>query len=380
MNRSRLYITLNRSSEWQRGLLCGMDITQHSVRSCDGRTECTMITGSSDSTEHGFIWRSLEISADISENTIMRVSAYAADSTFVSVMGKTVSLDAYLNDSSVSCEERLKTVGELFVPLGTDTADIPINLTGRYIWIRLDFIMLDRRAVELSKIRLLLKSDSMMQYLPEMYRAADGENGFMTRFMSMFDSIFFDMDDRIQKARSTIDYRIADGDMLRYLADWIMTDDAAYLSRDELRQKIQTTAAEYRYTGTKAGLSDWIEREYGVKPEIVEFFNIKKMVREGKDCEVYKRLFGNDPYKFFVLLPEKTFADTHEANIFTERLKDRIPAYTEAAVIILKKNVILDSNTYLDMNSVVNGYSCAESDMGSIGGDIILGGSNDEQQ
>lgn len=380
MNRSRLYITLNRSSEWQRCLFSGMEITQHSVHSCDGRTECTMITGSSDSTEHGFIWRSLVISADLGENTIMRVSAYAADNSFVSVMGKTVSLDEYLIDSSISCEERIKTVGELFTPLGTNTSDIPINLVGRYIWVKIDFILLDRKPVKLDKMKLLLRSDSMMQYLPEMYRASDGENGFMTRFMSMFDSIFFDMDDQIQKARSSIDYRIADGEMLNYLADWIMIDDAAYLSKEELRQKIRTTANEYRYTGTKAGLSDWIEREYGVKPEIVEYFNIKKMVSEGKDCEVYERLFGNDPYKFFVLLPEKTFADTHEANIFTERLKDRIPAYTEAAVIILKKNVILDSNTYLDMNSVVNGYSCAEADLGSIGGDIILGGSNDEQQ
>lgn len=380
MNRSRLYLTLNRSSEWKRCLLCGMEILQHSVRSCEGGTECTMITGSSDSTEHGFVWRSLEISADISENTIMRVSAYAADSYFVSVNGKTISLDAYLNDSSVPCKERLKAVSELFTPLGTNTSDIPINMSGRYVWIKIDFIMLDRKSVGLDKLKLLLKSDSMMQYLPEMYRAADGENGFMTRFISMFDSIFFDMDDRIQKARSAIDYRIADGDMLQYLADWIMTDDAAYLSADELRRKIRTTADEYRYTGTRRGLCDWIEREYGVKPEIIEYFNIKKMVSEGKDCEVYKRLFGNDPYKFFVLLPEKTFADTHEANIFTERLKDRIPAYTEAVVIILKKNVILDSNTYLDMNSVVNGYSCAEADFGSIGGDIILGGSNDEQQ
>ena len=241
-------------------------------------------------------------------------------------------------------------------------------------------MMLDREPVELTKLKLLLKSESMMQYLPELYRASDGENGFMTRFMSIFDSIFFDMDERIAKARSSLDYRIADGEMLRYLAEWIMTEDAAYLSTDELRKRIRRTAADHRRMGTREGLSDWIQQEYGVKPNIIEYFSVKKLVSEGRDREVYRRLFGTDPYKFYVLLPEKTFSDTHEANIFTEKLKNRIPAYTEAEVVILKKNVILENHTYLGVNSVISGYSCAEADAGSIAGDIILGGSNDEEQ
>lgn len=87
-----------------------------------------------------------------------------------------------------------------------------------------------------------------------------------------------------------------------------------------------------------------------------------------------------DPYKFYILLPEKTFADTREANLFTERLKNRIPAYTEAEVVVLKRNVVLEQHTYLGVNSVLSGYVCAEADAGSITGDIILGGNNDEQQ
>ncbi len=380
MNRSRSYITLNRPSEWQRCLLSGMEISGSCMISSAGTAECTVITGSADSTEHGFMWRDLEITARTGENTIMRVSAYAADSTVVSADGRTFELDSLLKDASVSPAERLRLIGGLFTPLYTNCTDGPINLRGRYIWIKFDFMMLDREPVELTKLKLLLKSESMMQYLPELYRASDGENGFMTRFMSIFDSIFFDMDERISKARSSLDYRIADGEMLRYLAEWIMTEDAAYLSTDELRKRIRRTAADHRRMGTREGLSDWIQQEYGVKPNIIEYFSVKKLVSEGRDREVYRRLFGTDPYKFYVLLPEKTFSDTHEANIFTEKLKNRIPAYTEAEVVILKKNVILENHTYLGVNSVISGYSCAEADAGSIAGDIILGGSNDEEQ
>lgn len=380
MNKSRLYITLNRSSEWQRGLLYNIAIAGNALKSAEGTAQCTIITASADSTEHGFLWRSAEVFANISENTVMRVSAYAADSTIVNIGDKTCELDALLSDGTMSEKERLELVSGLFTPLCTNCFDGPINLKGRYIWIKLDFMALDRKAVEVSKIKLLLKSDSMMNYLPEMYRASDGESGFMTRFMSIFDSIFFDMDERIASARSAMDYRVADGDMLRYLAEWIMTDDAAYLDAPRLREKIRDTVEDYKYTGTKHGLCSWIKREYGAEPVIIEYFDVKKMISEGKDSEVYKRLFGSNPYKIFVLMPENTFADTHAANIFTKRLKSRLPAYAEAEVIVLKKNVVLDNNTYLDVNSIVNGYSDAQAENGSVVGDIILGGSNDEQQ
>ena len=380
MNRSRLYITLNRPSEWQRCLLSGMTISGGSVTSDSGISGCTMVTGSQDSTEHGFLWRSLEISADYGENTVTRVSAYAADSTIVSAGGRTFELDSFLRDDTVPAGERLNLLDGLFTPLFTNCTDGLADLRGRYIWVRIDIVILDEHPVSIDKIKLLLKSESMMDHLPGAYRAEDGENGFMTRFMSIFDSIFFDMDQRIAKARSSLDYRTARGEMLRYLAGWVTDETSAYLSDEQLREKIRHAVSEYRMTGTRRGLSEWISREYGVTPNIIEYFSVRKLAAEGGDREVYQRLFGSDPYKFYILLPEKTFADTREANLFTERLKNRIPAYTEAEVVVLKRNVVLEQHTYLGVNSVLSGYVCAEADAGSITGDIILGGNNDEQQ
>ena len=380
MNRSRLYITLNRPSEWQRCLLSGMTISGGSVTSDSGISGCTMVTGSQDSTEHGFLWRSLEISADYGENTVTRVSAYAADSTIVSAGGRTFELDSFLRDDTVPAGERLNLLDGLFTPLFTNCTDGLADLRGRYIWVRIDIVILDEHPVSIDKIKLLLKSESMMDHLPEVYRAEDGENGFMTRFMSIFDSIFFDMDQRIAKARSSLDYRTARGEILRYLAGWVTDETSAYLSDEQLREKIRHAVSEYRMTGTRRGLSEWISREYGVTPNIIEYFSVRKLAAEGGDREVYQRLFGSDPYKFYILLPEKTFADTREANLFTERLKNRIPAYTEAEVVVLKRNVVLEQHTYLGVNSVLSGYVCAEADAGSITGDIILGGNNDEQQ
>lgn len=381
MNRNRLFITLNREREWQRCLLQGLCVKGNSIVPTLDNGPCVMITGSVDSTEHNFCWRNLQIDAQLGDNIVMQVSAYASDNTAVSIDGRTVELDSFLKDSSVDASVRSQAVDDLFKPLFSNCFDGPIDLHGRYIWIKLDFIILERRELSVNKLKLQIKGEQMVDYLPSVYREEDGENGFLTRFLSIFDSIFFDMDSAIERSSQSLDYRIAEGDLLRYLSSWLCIEDVAYVSEDRLRERISHTAEEYRFIGIKRGLISWIEDEYGVTPNIIEYYSVDKLVHEGKDKEVYRRLFGDNPYKFFVLLPEKTFADTHEANLFMEKLKRRIPAYTEPEVVITRNNTILEKHTYLGVNSVLSGYSYANTDVGTrISNEIILGGSKDEQQ
>lgn len=380
MDNSRLYITLNRASEWSRGLLYGMKTEGNSVVSDeDGGSSAAIITGSVDSTEHNFCWKNLLVDIEIPVSMVMRINAYAADSTLFSIDDVPLEMDSYLADRSLSAEEKLRKLDPMFTLIGTGTNDCPINLRGRYIWIKLEFVAPEERGIRLDKLRLLLRSESMMDYLPEVYRAEDGENGFMSRYISIFDSIFFDMDDRISALDSGFDYRSADGEMLRYLAEWLEIDDAAYLSDEELRRRICVAPEEYRYIGTKRGLSEWIESEYGVKPNIIEYFSVRKMVFEGKDKECYRRLFGVNPYSFFILLPETVFPNTHEANIFMDKLRKRVPANTQPEVVLTRQSVILENHTYLGVNSVISGYSEAGADTGNrISHDLILGGNNNE--
>lgn len=276
--------------------------------------------------------------------------------------------------------ERLNLLDGLFTPLFTNCTDGLADLRGRYIWVRIDIVILDEHPVSIDKIKLLLKSESMMDHLPEAYRAEDGENGFMTRFMSIFDSIFFDMDQRIAKARSSLDYRTARGEMLRYLAGWVTDETSAYLSDEQLREKIRSCSIGIPHDWHAAGAFRVDKPGVRRDPEYNRVFQRAEAGGGGRRPRGVPAVIRQRPYKFYILLPEKTFADTREANLFTERLKNRIPAYTEAEVVVLKRNVVLEQHTYLGVNSVLSGYVCAEADAGSITGDIILGGNNDEQQ
>lgn len=373
-------MTLNRALEWSRGLLFGLRVEGNSIVSDEGgNSYAAIITGSVDSTEHNFCWKNLLVDIEIPASMVMRIYAYAADSTLFSMDDVPAEMDSYLADKSVSAEEKLHKLEPMFTLLGSGTTDCPINLRGRYIWIKLEFVAPEERSIRLDKLRLLLRSESMMDYLPEVYRAEDGVNGFMSRYISIFDSIFFDMDDRISALDRGFDYRSAKGNMLKYFAEWLEIDDAAYLSDEELRRKISAVPEDYRHIGTKRGLSDWIESEYGLKPNIIEYFSVRNMVYEGKDRECYKRLFGTNPYSFFILLPETIFPNKHEANVFMEKLRRRVPANTQPEVVLTRQSVILENHTYLGVNSVISGYSEAGADTGNrISHDLILGGNNNE--
>lgn len=379
MSDSRRYITLNRTAEWQRGLMLGLEISGNSIVSDGASGNASFVTASTDSTEHDFLWKSFLLDGRFPEGTAFRVSAYAANTTIASVGDGVTELDSFLADKSVAAEKKLEMISPLFKPLSLNCFDGPLGLKGRFLWLKIDMVMPEKRDMQLNKIKLLISSESMMDYLPEIYRTEDGENGFLSRFLAVFDSIFFGLDDNIGKLRESIDYRMASADMLKYLADWVNVEDTAYLSDDKLREKIGRAFEEYRMSGTKHGIELWVEREYGVKPIIVEHYNVRSMITEGKDRETYKRLFGEDPHKFFLLLPEDIFSGKHEANIFMEKLKRRTPAGTRAEVVTLRRSVILERHTYLGINSVISGQSEAGADIGGrISNDIILGGSDDE--
>lgn len=382
MTDSRLYITLNRLGEWQRALLCGLSAQGNVVTADNGSsTGALMITGSVDSGEHNFLWRSILIDADICSGTIMKLSAYASDSTIVQIGGRTAELDSWLSNESVPADERAEAIEELFTPLFSNCTDGLLNMRGRYIWLRLEFIMLERRELELRRIKLLFRGEQMMDYLPEAYRVEDGENGFLSRFMSIYDGLFFGMDNAIADMSRSLDYHAAGGKMLRCLAEWVGIENTAYMTDEQLRGRIEQSVRQRRSIGVKRGLIRWIESEYGVTPNIIEYFQVSRMIHDGKDREVYRRLFGEDPFKFFILLPENTFSDIHETNLFMQRLKSAIPAHTQAQVVMLRNSVVLEDHTYLGVNSVIGGFSPANVDAGSrMAHDIILGGSENEQQ
>lgn len=386
MEKGRMYITLNRLREWRRSLLVNLQLKENMVvfaerdKSEHGMLASgTILTGSVDSTEQDFLWDSLRIDVDLPENSVIKVSCFASDSPEVSIGDRVVNLDEYIKAAGSDPLQGMQELLPLFGQVFTGSVDGLLRVKGRYIWIKLDFLVPQPESFCLHKIKLLLSDEKVVGYLPEIYSDKKMDNDFLHRFMEIFDSIFFDIEDSVNRIGEKLDYTLAKGAMLQYLAGWVCIEEARGMKDEELRERIAAVMPEYSAIGTKPGLERFIELELGVKPRIIEYFNYKQMLNEGRDKELFKELFGTNPYKFFILLPEDAFSRKN-INSFLKKLKSNIPAHTEVEIVLLKKGTILGKHTYLGVNSMVGEYNYVSVDENiAISYDTLIGGSIDEE-
>lgn len=387
MKRGRMYITLNRAREWKRSLLVNLQTRDNQLVFSD-RQESeygmlatgVLITGSIDSTEQDFQWESMRVDAHMPENSLLKVSCFASDTREVFLGDHPANLDEYIKDAKKNPSQGLKELSHLFKPAFSGSTDGLIRVKGRYLWLKLEFLVPQPQDFELRKIKLLLTDEKIIRYLPAIYRDTKEDNDFFYRFMEIFDSIFFDIEEIINQISEKMDYTIADGEMLRYLAGWVCLQYLKDLGDDELRERISGIMPEYAAIGTKPGLESFVERELGVRPTIIEFFNYKQMLHESRDREIYEELFGTNPYKFYLLLPEDALDRVQNINSFLKKLNDNIPAHTEVGIIRLKQGIILGKHTYLGVNSRVGRYTYGKVDENiEISFDTLIGGNGNEE-
>ena len=152
--------------------------------------------------------------------------------------------------------------------------------------------------------------------------------------------------------------------------------------RDELvRERIRTALSDYEDLYTVEGVRRSVRRLTGREPILIEHFQVSPNRPDCKDPELYRRLYGDDPYRFFVLLPEDAFASQRERRQFQRDMEEVIPAGMTMQMIQLKPCVQLDWHTYLGINSQVGGYVPAAIDeQVTIHYDTTIGGVDHESR
>ena len=378
-----MHITLNRAEEWRRALLHGFVIDGHILRGAENSgliaDAAVMITGSIDSFEHDHVWKAVSFDWSLAPNTSCRISCFASNSKMMEIDGRRMDFDAWLADEKIAVEDRAGQLGHMFAPIRAHGGDGLLGCRGRFIWFRLDLIAQNRAGFSMRSIKLELPGEQIIDYLPDIYRKGLDENDFFSRFMTVFGSIFFAIEDDINRIGEKLDYRTADEDMLAYQAGWLGINGQA-ASFDAMREQIGSVLREYRMSGTREGLTRAVERQMGLRPIIVEHFQVDKMVREGRNRQTYYALFGTNPYKIHVMLPQQLLKSRAKIKGLSSRIRSCIPAHVEFEIVALQMSVRLDRHTYLEINSCLSDFSGMVVEEKSIlYHDVYIGGQSDEK-
>lgn len=320
-----------------------------------------------DSGESGFVWDRAAVEAELPPDTAMRLYAYASDSR---QWGSWADLDEGIRSLE---GDPTSTLRDIFGPPAAECVDCCLRRTGRYLWLMLELAATGTASPVIHTLRLWMRGDHMVEYLPAIYQEED----FTRRFLSVFNSMYADMERAIDELPGRMDYEYADGELLRYLASWVCVE---HMGGDrELRERIGTALADYEEQYTVEGVRRSVRRLTGREPILIEHFQVSPNRPDCRNPELYRRLYGENPYRFFVLLPEDTFSSQREREQFQRDMEEVIPAGVSMQMVQLKSCIQLDWHTYLGVNSRVGGYVPAAIDeQVTIHYDTTIGGANHE--
>jgi phage tail-like protein len=359
-----------------------------------------------DSAEEGTEWHKFVLDADIPANTQVQISYRAADEKQVTVRGSTANLDRYLEEASnLDEEERAERAADLdaldwSVPAVNAGDALVLDGVGRYLWLRIDLIGSEESAPSIGSLRLDFPRDTYLRYLPAVYQEDEQSRGFLERFLSLFETFFSQTEGRISHLARyfDVDSSLATGDFLRWLASWLSISEDKSWSEEQLRELVRQAPALYKQRGTREGLEAMIEIFTGERPLVIEHFQTtgcaqapvaRRTVPDGKGQrvlsleEIFRNLYGTDPYCFCVLLkPYRTEPKgegkvvrrlTEEERKAVRRIVDaEKPAHTCAGLLALQPWIHLDMHTYLGVNTYLSQPSARLDLQSAIPRDTVL--------
>ena len=316
-----------------------------------------------DSGENGFRWGRVAVEADLPPDTALRLYAYASDTR---QWGEWADLDRGIQSLE---GDPMPALGEIFGPPVAESGDGLIGRSGRYLWLMLELTAAGAGSPVVHALRLWMGGDHMVDYLPAIYQEQD----FTCRYLSIFNTMFQDMEAAIDELPRLLDAGSAPPEMLEFLARWLCMEPER--GEEHLRQRLPEILEEYESMYTPAGVGRSVERLTGRKPWIIEHFAVNPNDLTCCNPALYRRLYGEEPYRFFLLLPQGTFEKQQDMERFLERMRRLIPAETEMELVLLKPCIQLDWHTYLGINSQIGDYiPAAIDDSVTIHYDTTIGG------
>lgn len=343
MDTMQHYLTLCCSEQWQGGIFQHVLPDGDTLRLEEGCTSGVYCMPPLDSGENGFTWSRVIVDALLPEDSAIRVYAWADDETDGLQWGE-------LGERLASHgQDPVPLLRKFFGPPAAASLDFYLSCSGRHLWLALELNATGEDAPVIRGFSFRMGGDHMADYLPAIYQ----EDSFTRRFLSIFDSMLMDMEREICALPGRLDFESAGADTLCYLASWVCVDES---SPDKLRQRLYTALPDYETMYTPAGIKRSIRRLTGREALLIEHFSVDPNLPDCRNPELYRRLYGEDPYRFFALLEDGAFPSRDLAEAFLDEMQSLIPAGAELELVLLKPCVQLDRHTYLGINSKVGGY------------------------
>lgn len=236
-----------------------------------------------DSGIHECQWHRLAFKADIPEKTVVEVYYYSNDNDELKIK-----IDKVLSDTSKSTQQKKDLIDSL-IPSWIGPEKNPADMlfkkkTGRYLWLKLVLSTFDDKVrPSVKQIKVLYPRISYLRYLPAIYQEDPVSKEFLERFLSVFESVFYDLETDISQVFRYFDPDTVPQNFLSWLSSWLnMALEEDWLEGKK-RQFIKEASTLYKQKGTPGGIRRLLEIYTEKTPIILEHSKIGKSMVLGKE-------------------------------------------------------------------------------------------------
>ena len=334
------------------------------VKLADGDTHF-MILPCFNSFEEKKHWGRFHLKAELSAGCRIKIYAFARDAATSEEKEKVDRLNSFFSKEEVPLSEKRDIFSRAEGICGMDQTDMLFyELEGQYLWIAVEVTGCGEGKIW--DMKLFNPGDNFMQTFPEIYRE---EGGFFHRYMSIFSSLYTDVQREIDDAALLLDPDQAPTHMLLVLAGWLgICAEEGYLDEDVLRKLIKKGYQLNRMKGTRWAIEELARIVLGEDVQIIE----RNLLEDSDgEMELYRRLYGDSPWDVTILANKAP--EEHLQEQFRYLLAQYKPARCKVHLAFHQKCNTLDSYCYLDENAKLMQSTYGSLEQGdTLDGGVIL--------
>ena len=352
---------INRESDWKyESVLSNLSFINDVLVSKKNGENGVYISGAFDSGQLETVWHRLRIDMQIPGGAAVNIRMYASDDTQILVPdteggGKVkADINEYLKNKNIDINRKIDLLDYIGSKKYSNVDDMLLfNLKGQYLWLCLEVINYEKERVKIKSVKIEFPRVSFVDYLPEIYKEEEKEDSFLPRYLGIFQSIYVDLEDRIDNTPIQFDTEKTNKEFLNWIADWLSVKNASIWGEKKLRTLIKESVSIYKMKGTKTSISKIVKEYTGVEPIIVEQFDVKNNEYYEKQKKHVENLFGNNGYVFTVIISDKYIDDTEDYVELLKVIGSVAPIDSICNLVVLNDKIYLDHHCYLGINSYI---------------------------
>lgn len=139
------------------------------------------------------------------------------------------------------------------------------DAVGQYLWVELSLLGTESTSPRVGSFRAYFPRQSYLRHLPTIYEQHQASAAFLERYLSIFESVFTDIEEEIGSSTRYLDSQGIPSEYLSWLGRWLAVDAGETWPESAERELLERAPALFKKRGTREGLLELIRVFLGIE-------------------------------------------------------------------------------------------------------------------